>query len=117
MVWYVVYWDLDLMMMLMAFFEMIPGLAGGLVTFFLAGRMFSIGIIIGVVWQFIWGWFVGSIDHFLDMLYHNSCLGYEKPSSLYVKGIFISLNFELHDFEMIQVLMSNVAFTSEPGTV
>jgi hypothetical protein len=30
----VVYWDLDLMMMLMAFFEMIPGLAGGLVTFF-----------------------------------------------------------------------------------
>jgi len=34
MVWYVVYWDLDLMMMLMAFFEMIPGLAGGLVTFF-----------------------------------------------------------------------------------
>ena len=54
-IWFtLVYWDLDLIMILIAFFEMIPGLAGGLITFFLAGRMFSIAIIIGVVWQIIW---------------------------------------------------------------
>ena len=64
-----VYWDLDSMMMLFALIELIPGLAGGIVTFFQLGGLLLSIVMVSLSLILLWlelGWFFQGIIIFVD---------------------------------------------------